>query len=39
MRIVSGLGPDAFYVPAGDARLWTIALGPGDCPAIGAVGG
>jgi pimeloyl-ACP methyl ester carboxylesterase len=39
MRNGSGLGPDAFYVAAGDARLWTVAFGPGDAPALMAIGG
>jgi pimeloyl-ACP methyl ester carboxylesterase len=33
------LTPGAFYVPAEEARLWTVAFGPGDGPAFVAVGG
>jgi pimeloyl-ACP methyl ester carboxylesterase len=33
------LTPGAFYVPAEEARLWTVAFGPGDGPALVAVGG
>jgi pimeloyl-ACP methyl ester carboxylesterase len=39
MRIGSDSDPGAFYVPASDARLWTIAYGPGDGPVLVAVGG
>ena len=30
---------NAFYVPAEDARLWSVAFGPVDAPALVAVGG
>ena len=33
------LTPGAFYVQAEDAQLWTVAFGPGDGPALVAVGG
>lgn len=33
------LTPAAFHVQAEDARLWTVAFGPNDGPALVAVGG
>jgi pimeloyl-ACP methyl ester carboxylesterase len=38
-RIRDRQTPSAFYVPAEGARLWTVAFGPRDGPALVAVGG
>lgn len=38
-RIRDRQTPSAFYVPAEAARLWTVAFGPRDGPALVAVGG
>ena len=38
-RSARGLEGGAFYAPAGDAQLWTVAFGPGDGPTLVAVAG